>query len=90
MGDRPQRRWTVEVVSGGDTWEDAAALLREMADHLEAHGRQCDMVHGGPRAGGFVRVTERPEMTAQRYREALDAWLDGIRPPQPAKAKGGE
>lgn len=84
MTERPRRRWTIELVSGGDTFEDASVLLLEMAEHLEEHGAQCDLVHGGARSGGFVRVTENPSMTPAKYVEALDAWLES----RSAKAEG--
>lgn len=72
---RPQRRWTIEIKSGGDTWEDALRLLREMADHIEEHGQGCDFTAGGSDSGGFIKITEDHDMTHARYHALLDSWL---------------
>lgn len=76
---RPRRRWKVEIQADGDTWEDAASMLREMADEVEEHGSSCDFVAGGASRGGFIRITEVRDMTHEKYHAELRAWLDAER-----------
>ncbi len=73
---KPHRRITVQINVSGDTWLDAARLLVDVLEHVETHGQACDLVHGGPDAGAYVKVTEDPEMTHERYHEALSKYLD--------------
>lgn len=79
MSDRPKRAFTIELVAGGDTFADAADLIREMADHVGDHGVACDFVSGGPSRGGFIRISKRPEMTHDRYHDELRKHLDAER-----------
>lgn len=77
---RPARRFTVTIEAGGDTWDDIAHALRDLLPHIEEHGPKCDSVSGGCSGGHWVRVIENPEMTPEKYRAALDAYLDEATP----------
>jgi len=73
--NKPQRRFVVTVEVSGDEWEDVKMQLRDLLPHLEDHGPRCDSVGGGVSSGHWVRVVENPEMTNERYHEALDRYL---------------
>lgn len=79
MAEAPKRRFEVEIHVSGDIWADVIDTLRDLLPHIEEHGPSCDSVSGGPSRGHWVRVTERPEMTHERYHEQLDAYLDELR-----------
>ena len=72
---RPKRRWTIDVHASGDEWVDAVTRLRELADHVEEHGQACEMVMGGHVSSGYVHVRHDPDMTHEKYGQALDAYL---------------
>lgn len=76
---KPKRRFIVAIEASGDTWEDVAHSLRDLLPHIEEHGRNCDSVSGGPSSGHWVHVTENPDMTHEKYHEALEAYLAGKR-----------
>jgi hypothetical protein len=78
--ERPKRRFAVEIHVSGDEWADVQHALRDLLSHIEEHGPQCSAVSGGVTSGHWVRVTEDPEQTSQRYHEQLAAYL-GSRPP---------
>lgn len=71
----PKRRFSVTIEAGGDTWDDVARTLRDLLPHIEDHGPTCESVSGGCSSGHWVHVAEDPEMTAEKYRAALEAYL---------------
>lgn len=70
----PRRRWLVEINVGGDELEDVLREILRMAEHVQEHGKDCSMVSGGYSTGGFVRITENPDMTHDRYFEEIERW----------------
>lgn len=74
--ETPKRRFELELHVSGDAWEDVTSTLRDLFPHIEEHGPCCDSVSGGPSRGHWVQVTERPEMTHEKYVSELDVYLD--------------
>lgn len=72
--DPPVRAFSITIKIGGDTKEGAVALLREFADSIDEG--QIGTAHGGPSSGGFFDVKIDPEMTHDKYIEALEAYLE--------------
>lgn len=72
---KPKRRFTIEIEIGGDTWDDAARGLRDIAQHVEEHGPACKMVSGSPSCGYSVVVVEEPNATHESYFAELERYL---------------
>lgn len=70
----PVRAFSIELKVGGDTKEDAVALLREFANSIDEG--QTGTAHGGPSSGGFFDVKIDPEMTHDKYIAVLEAYLE--------------
>lgn len=68
---RPKRRYVIELFAGGDTYEEALQLLDELCDRAH-EGPDCRTVIGGCTSGGTVEVIHDPEMTHDKYVEALE------------------
>ncbi len=83
---RPHRAFELDIHIGGDTWEDVMRNFHELADHIPEHGPACSSVSGSPSCGHTVSVTQRPEMTHEKYIEALRVYIDRL---NAAKAGGG-
>lgn len=72
---RPERRWTVVLNVSGDEWPDVSRELARLAEHVQDHGPECNSASGSPSVGSYVQVTERPDMTHERYFAELETWL---------------
>lgn len=81
--ERPRRRFELSIEIGGDTWGDVVVDLLDLARHIERHGPECKSVMGGPSCGHIVTIVERAEMTPERYREQLDAYLESLKSAKP-------
>lgn len=79
MSERPHRAYELDIHVGGDTWYDVMRNLEELADHIPDHGPACSSASGSPSCGHSVTVTHRPEMTHEKYIEALTAYLEARR-----------
>lgn len=92
MSFKPQRRWRVEIVAEGDTWWDAVATARELAEHARRAKAEtkADMARGGGHCSGHVIFKEDPEMTHERYHRELDAYLEAQDAAESAPAGGNE
>lgn len=73
--ERPKRAFEVQITVGGDTWADIKYQLRDLLPHIEDHGPECNSVSGSPSANHIVTVFQNPEMTHEKYFEAIHAWL---------------
>jgi hypothetical protein len=76
---RPRRRFTVEIEVSGDSWEHVQRGLQDLLPHIEDHGPQCSSVSGGYSSGHWIRVTENPEMTPQKYRAEVESYVAGLK-----------
>lgn len=72
---KPSRRFEVTIRVSGDTWDGTLAEIDRLAEHVRDHGSKCDQVSGGYSTGSWVQITERPEMTHDRFVADLDAYL---------------
>lgn len=76
----PRRRFQVNITLGADTIADAFAALEEIARALEDADPWGEAEHwrsnicGGPSAGYRVGIDHDPQMTPERYKDALKAW----------------
>lgn len=59
---------------GGDTLEDAVALVRHFLFEIDRGGRSC--VTGGYSQGGVLTVIERPDVTHDTFCDALERHLE--------------
>jgi hypothetical protein len=87
MTDRPHRAYELDIHIGGDTWDEVIWNLHELANHIPDHGPACSSVSGSPSGGHSVTVTHRPEMTHEKYIEALEAYLESRRAEKKELAK---
>lgn len=70
----PRRCYTLRINVGGDSWEDVIRSLREAESRVQEAGPDCKTVSGGVSAGYFVEVEHHPEMTGEKYHEAIDVY----------------
>lgn len=78
---RPKRAFELEIRIGGDTWEDVLAHVRDLLPHIEDHGLACNSVSGSPSAYHSVEITQRPEMTHERFIKELDEHIAELKVP---------
>ena len=71
-GKQPERRYVIELKAGADSLKDLASILGEFADAVSSGG--TNLVTGGLSAGGHFVVRENPDMTHDRYIEAVEVW----------------
>lgn len=72
--EAPRRRYEILLKLGGDDWDAALRILRRTAEHIEDHGPECSLCEGGYDSGGYVHITHDPDMTHDKYVEAIEAW----------------
>lgn len=65
----PHRRFQISITVGGDDLESAIDMIEEFTGSIRQGSTSC--VTGGSSAGGYFRVNYDPEMTHERYFEAL-------------------
>lgn len=86
---RPSRRFTFTANVHADTSAQLIHSLREIVD-LVKQGRIGSLC-GGVGVGYEFQITERPDMTPERYLEELRQWLESQpvpgpqNPPRPEK-----
>jgi hypothetical protein len=80
VSERPQRMYQVTIEVGADSWEDTAAEIRRVLEHVEEHGPECSLVSGGYSSGSHVTVRHDPAMSHDAYFAALDQYLNASNP----------
>ncbi len=75
MSEGPERKHTISIKIGADTWDDALATLNNIQYllHKDGPGRCC--VSGGVSSNYIVVDSELPGMTNEKYFAELDEWL---------------
>lgn len=84
MSDKPVRRYRLIAVIQGDDPAALRSMVSELQLWLIERGdppRPGDSIHGGPSQSWIVQLEERPEITPEKYREALGKYLDETRLP---------
>ena len=79
MVEKPHRRFEVTITVSADSWEDASRVIEDLLPHIVDHGPRCNSVSGGYSAGASVDIREDPEMTHERWWEAMEAYLAAAR-----------
>ncbi len=79
MVEKPKRAVEFTLKIGADNWEGVAHALRHYLWEVEAFGAIGNGCSGGSSWGDIRTVELRPEMTHERYFEALNAYLDAQR-----------
>jgi hypothetical protein len=74
--DKPKRRFTLTLQLHADSVKQLRADLKEIAFHICDEGHRGDCTSGGCDSGYHYNVTERPEITPEKYREKLMAYLE--------------
>lgn len=92
MSEKPeQRRWKFVGKIEADEWEGLIAALRSIT--FDVHRRTAGevpfvVISGGYDSNYAFTVTEKPDMTHDKYFEELDAYLEERRtPPAPAQER---
>ncbi len=73
-GKIPSRAWRCVATAHGDTPEDMAHILRELAQALEEGAPESTI--GGVTGGGHVETVHDKSMTPERYRRELEEWRE--------------
>ena len=71
----PQRAHTLEFKIGADTKEDIIAAIRNLLFDLDAYGLR-DCVSGSPSSGYSLTYSHDPEMTHEKYFQAIEEWRE--------------
>lgn len=77
--DVPVRRYSMTLNLGADSMEDLIRALDQLAFDFARHKelqQNYHMVSGGPDYGYSLDIAFDPEMTHERYVEAVNAYLD--------------
>lgn len=69
----PKRAFELELHLGADSWEETLNALEGCLQLLEAEGKVPSRVMGGVSSGYWFELRERPEMTPEKYQEAINA-----------------
>lgn len=85
--DNPHKRFTVIFKVEAHSWEDAAKYIQEFADHVVEHGSGCQLVSSNR---GWIKVTERPEQTEEKYDAELERWFQERKKPAPNRCTCGD
>ena len=71
----PHRRYTIKLDIGLDSLDDLATILDGIAYSIVGEGSRSS-TSGSPNCGYHLDVFEDPEMTHERYFEAIKAWKE--------------
>lgn len=71
----PKRRWVLTLDCHADELDDLVDVLDDARRKIST-GEVTSSVGGGTTRGYHWQLTEDPDMTGDRYREALTAWRD--------------
>jgi hypothetical protein len=74
--EAPKRRFELEIIVSGDSWDDVIFNLKDLVPHVIDHGPECRSISGSPSSSHCVTVTERPDMTHEKYFEQIDEYLN--------------
>lgn len=77
--DKPHRAYQLTISIGGDTWEDVMRELEHFHLELESHGAECGLVAGGSSSSGYIHIVHDPDMTHDRWCEALRVYVKASR-----------
>lgn len=75
----PHRRLVLTLELNADSWEDAIQALESLVLDLELGHCRMGSVSGGYSSGYLLRVQEDPEITHERYMEAVHAYVAQLR-----------
>jgi len=71
----PERKHVVGIKISADTWDDVKAALGEIERQLYESGPGMGTVSGGSSFSYMLFDQANPEMTHDKYFDALDQWL---------------
>lgn len=93
MGEKPRRRWRLDVQIEGDTWEDAGRAFGRVLELLqkgnpeELHPERPFTVTMDLCTGALkIEITQDPRMTPLAYKEVRDAYEHAARDTEPPPA----
>jgi hypothetical protein len=72
---RPRRRHQLTIIIDGDTIEAVQSALERILFDFDVR-RNCPAVSGGYASGWIAYLTEDPEMTHEKYFEAVNQYLE--------------
>lgn len=80
MSEQPRRAYEMTFKIGADTYKDMLHAMQNFIDMMEREYPDLEVNHhgvsGGYSDGYSYDITIRPEMTHDRYFEAVNVWLD--------------
>lgn len=75
----PRRRYDMHLHLGADSMEDLCAALRDLATQLLMYRKDLKedyhMVSGGPHDGYSVDILFDPDMSHEKYHDAINEWI---------------
>jgi hypothetical protein len=74
MSNLPHRRWTMDLKIGADSEQELVRALEQIALDFDRGGLRSRFASGGPASGWSGETSEDPEMTHDRYFEAVEEW----------------
>lgn len=84
----PKRRLHLTVDLHADDWSALSDAFSDLRHAVFIDG-STNCTSGGSDAGWHVEVTDNPEMTPERYRTALNEWMEARREGAQSGSKGG-
>lgn len=75
MVEMPERKHTVAIKIGADSWDDVLAALKSIEYEFYSKGPGRNIISGGCSFSYIAVDDENPAQTHEQYFEEVDAWL---------------